>query len=113
MVAGLIDPSVGFTLTLAIAIHNLPEGLCIALPVYYSSGSRLKGFLLATLSGLSEPVGALIAWGIVASSGEDMNGTIYGILFGMVGGILGQYLRFVAERTESNGHVTPILAQVS
>ena len=87
MVAGLIDPSVGFTLTLAIAIHNLPEGLCIALPVYYSSGSRLKGFLLATLSGLSEPVGALIAWGIVASSGEDMNGTIYGILFGMVGGI--------------------------
>ncbi|CAE7460507.1 zupT, partial [Symbiodinium pilosum] len=83
MVAGLIDPSVGFTLTLAIAIHNLPEGLCIALPVYYSSGSRLKGFLLATVSGLSEPVGALIAWGIVASSGQDMNGMIYGILFGM------------------------------
>ncbi|CAE7375994.1 zupT [Symbiodinium pilosum] len=88
MVAGLIDPSVGFTLTMAIAIHNLPEGLCIALPVYYSSGSRLKGFFLATLSGMSEPIGALIAWGIVASSGEDLNGIIYGILFGMVGGIM-------------------------
>ena len=32
----------GFTLTLAIAIHNIPEGLCIALPIYYSKGSRFS-----------------------------------------------------------------------
>eukprot|EP00435_Cladocopium_sp_Y103_P050196 s1343_g15.t1 len=88
MVAGLNDPSVGFTLTLAIAIHNIPEGLCIALPIYYSKGSRFYGFLLATLSGLAEPVGALIAWGIVAASSEDMYGTIYGVLFGLVAGIM-------------------------
>mmetsp|Transcript_7894 Transcript_7894/g.13700 ORF Transcript_7894/g.13700 Transcript_7894/m.13700 type:complete len:306 (-) Transcript_7894:81-998(-) len=88
MVAGLNDPSVGFTLTLAIAIHNIPEGLCIALPIYYSKGSRLHGFLLATLSGLAEPLGALIAWAIVAASKEDMYGTIYGVLFGVVAGIM-------------------------
>lgn len=88
MVAGLNDPSVGFTLTLAIAIHNIPEGLCIALPIYYSKGSRLHGFLLATLSGLAEPLGALIAWAIVAASNEDMYGTIYGVLFGVVAGIM-------------------------
>eukprot|EP00435_Cladocopium_sp_Y103_P043797 s1566_g12.t1 len=109
MVAGLNDPSVGisaasgsgqwetdhdggkwrnrFTLTLAIAIHNIPEGLCIALPIYYSKG-RLYGFFLATLSGLAEPVGALIAWAIVAASSEDMYGTIYGVLFGLVAGIM-------------------------
>ncbi|CAE7494303.1 zupT [Symbiodinium natans] len=88
MVAGLIDPTVGFTLTSAIAIHNIPEGLCIALPIYYSTGSRLRGFLLSAAAGLAEPVGALIAWGIVGASGEDMHGTIYGILFGLVAGIM-------------------------
>lgn len=36
-------------------------------------GSGMKGFFLATLSGLSEPVGALIAWAIVAACGEDMS----------------------------------------
>ena len=50
--------------------------------------THLKGFFMATLSGMSEPIGALIAWGIVASSGEDLNGIIYGILFGMAAGIL-------------------------
>eukprot|EP00438_Fugacium_kawagutii_P011073 Skav233518 [mRNA] locus=scaffold1910:82824:83771:- [translate_table: standard] len=97
MVAGLNDPTVGFTLTMAIAIHNIPEGLCIALPVYYSTGSRVKGFLLASLAGLAEPVGALIAWAIVAASRpwamvpashDAMHGIIYGILFGMVSGIM-------------------------
>ncbi|CAK9077932.1 unnamed protein product [Durusdinium trenchii] len=87
MVAGLIDPSVGFTLTFAIAIHNIPEGLCVALPIYYSTGSRLKGFLLAALSGISEPIGALVAWAIVAVSGDDMKGIVYGILFGTVAGV--------------------------
>mmetsp|Transcript_6012 Transcript_6012/g.10928 ORF Transcript_6012/g.10928 Transcript_6012/m.10928 type:complete len:306 (-) Transcript_6012:392-1309(-) len=88
MVAGLIDPTVGFTLVAAIAIHNIPEGLCIALPIYYSTGSRLMGFVLAILSGLAEPIGAFIAWAIVAASGEDLNGVVYGILFGIVAGIM-------------------------
>ena len=39
----------------------------------FNVGSGLKGFFLATLSGLSEPVGALIAWAIVAACGQDMS----------------------------------------
>ena len=46
------------------------------------------GFALAAVSGLSEPMGGLIAWGVVASSEDDMHGVIYGILFGMVAGFL-------------------------
>jgi len=88
MVAGLIDPTVGFTLASAIAIHNIPEGLCISLPVFYATGSRMKGFGLSVLSGMAEPVGALIAWALVAASGEDMHGLVYGILFGMVAGLM-------------------------
>jgi len=87
-VATLAEPTVGITLAVAIAIHNIPEGLCVALPIYYASGSRHKGFLYALLSGLSEPVGALIGYAIIKASGEDMNSLVYGILFGVVAGMM-------------------------
>lgn len=87
-VATLADPVVGITLAIAIAVHNIPEGLCVALPVYYASGNRHAGFLWALLSGLSEPVGALIGYAIIKSSGEDMNQLVYGVLFGMVAGMM-------------------------
>merc|ERR1711862_830486 len=87
-VATLADPVVGATLAIAIAIHNIPEGLCVALPIYYASGSRLKGFAWALLSGLSEPLGAFIGWAIIKSTGEDMNQFVYGLLFGVVAGMM-------------------------
>lgn len=51
----------GPIMALAIAIHNIPEGVIVAAPVYAATGSRWKSLLIAALSGLSEPVGALIA----------------------------------------------------
>merc|ERR1740139_1216639 len=87
-VATLVDPAVGATLAVAIAIHNIPEGLCVALPIYYATGSRMKGFMWALLSGLSEPAGALIGWAIIKSTGQDMNQLVYGILFGLVAGMM-------------------------
>lgn len=87
-VATLADPAVGVTLAVAIAIHNVPEGLCVALPIYYATGSRHRGFLWALLSGLSEPVGALIGYAVIKGSGEDLNQLVYGILFGVVAGMM-------------------------
>ena len=87
-VATLADPTVGATLAIAIAIHNIPEGLCVALPIYYATGSRHKGFMWAFWSGISEPIGALIGWGIIKASGDDMNQQVYGILFGVVAGMM-------------------------
>jgi ZIP family zinc transporter len=87
-VATLVDTNVGATLAVAIAIHNIPEGLCVALPIYYASGSRLKGFMWALLSGISEPIGALIGYGIIKSTGDDMNQAVYGTLFGVVAGMM-------------------------
>ncbi len=26
----------------AIAMHNIPEGICVAMPIYYATGSRWK-----------------------------------------------------------------------
>jgi ZIP family zinc transporter len=87
-VATLVDPAVGATLAIAIAIHNIPEGLCVALPIYYATGSRLKGFLWALFSGISEPIGAFVGWLIIKSTGDDMNQLVYGILFGVVAGMM-------------------------
>eukprot|EP00931_Biecheleriopsis_adriatica_P030285 TRINITY_DN17863_c0_g1_i3.p1 TRINITY_DN17863_c0_g1~~TRINITY_DN17863_c0_g1_i3.p1 ORF type:complete len:323 (-),score=60.42 TRINITY_DN17863_c0_g1_i3:217-1185(-) len=87
-VATLADPAVGATLAIAIAVHNVPEGLCVALPIYYATGSRMRGFLWGLLSGLSEPVGALVGYGILKGSGEDLNQLVYGILFGVVAGMM-------------------------
>lgn len=87
-VATLADPQVGAMLAVAIAIHNIPEGLCVALPIYYATKNRCCGFLVALLSGISEPIGALIGYAILKGTGEDMNQTMYGALFGIVGGMM-------------------------
>jgi len=45
----------------AIAVHNIPEGVVVAAPVFAATGSRAAALALAAASGLSEPVGALVA----------------------------------------------------
>ncbi len=52
---------VGIAIAVAIAIHNIPEGLAVSVPIYAATGSRGKAFLFSFLSGVSEPVGAGLA----------------------------------------------------
>ncbi|MDR1226983.1 MAG: zinc transporter ZupT [Prevotellaceae bacterium] len=53
--------SIAIPITMAIAIHNIPEGIAVSVPIYHATGSRRKAFWWSFLSGLAEPVGALIA----------------------------------------------------
>jgi len=57
----LRDPRLGVAIALAIALHNIPEGLAISMPVYAATGSRGKAFSWSFLSGIAEPVGAVLA----------------------------------------------------
>ena len=84
-VATLDDPAVGGALAVAIAIHNIPEGLCVSIPIYFATGDRWKAFRWALLSGVSEPIGALIGWLILK---DHFNELLYGIVFGMVAGMM-------------------------
>ena len=59
------DPKLGMAIALAIAIHNIPEGIAVSIPIYYSTGSRRKVFVYSFLSGVSETIGA-IGWSITA-----------------------------------------------
>ncbi len=56
------NTKLGLVLTIAIALHNIPEGISIAIPIFYSTNSRKKAFFYTLLSGLSEPLGALLAF---------------------------------------------------
>ncbi|KAI9190453.1 hypothetical protein H9P43_001887 [Blastocladiella emersonii ATCC 22665] len=78
----------GLPLAFAIAVHNIPEGLCVAIPVLYATGSRWKGFLWGTLTGLSEPLGALIGFAILESTAEQDLSATYGALFGIISGMM-------------------------
>ena len=83
-VSYLADPVAGVATATAIILHNIPEGVVVAVPVFYSTKSKMKGFLWACLSGLTEPLGALFGW-IVLSNLGDLS---YAILFGFVGGMM-------------------------
>jgi ZIP family zinc transporter len=65
-------PEIGLIITIAIALHNIPEGIAIALPIRMSGASRWAAFRVALLSGLAEPVGALIAAVFLTSLPELM-----------------------------------------
>lgn len=56
------NAKLGLVLTIAIALHNIPEGISIAVPIFYSTKNRKKAFFYTLLSGLSEPLGALLAY---------------------------------------------------
>lgn len=72
-------------IVVAIAIHNIPEGISVSAPVYYATGSRRKALLMSFLSGLSEPLGALVGYLILLPL---MNDVVYGVLFAAVAGIM-------------------------
>ena len=57
-----IDLKLGLKLSLAIMMHNIPEGIAIAVPIYYATNSKYKAIKSTLISGLSEPLGALLAY---------------------------------------------------
>lgn len=83
--AALNDPSLGIAIAIAIAIHNIPEGIAVSVPIYYASGNKKKAFWHSFLSGLAEPVGALVGYLILM---PFITETTFGILFAGVAGIM-------------------------
>ena len=55
------DLSLGIKLAIAIMFHNIPEGISIAVPIYYSTRNKKLAFRNAFISGMAEPLGALLA----------------------------------------------------
>ena len=84
-IASLQNPSIAIPTVVAIAIHNIPEGISVSVPIYQSTGSKLKALKYSFLSGLAEPIGALVAWLILM---PILNDVVFGIIFAAVAGIM-------------------------
>ena len=79
------DLKLGITLAVALALHNIPEGISVAVPIYYSTGSRLKAFLYTLVSGMSEFLGAIFASiFLVGFSNDFFMGCLYAVIAGIM-----------------------------
>jgi len=87
--AALENPAVGVAIAVAIALHNIPEGISVSVPLFYATGSRAKAFTYSLLSGLAEPVGAVIAYfGLRWLVGGEIPTQVMGACFAAVAGIM-------------------------
>lgn len=83
--AAMADPELGIAIAVAIAIHNIPEGIAVSVPIFYATGDKKKAFRLSFLSGMAEPIGAIVGYLILM---PFMSDTLFGILFGFIAGIM-------------------------
>ena len=80
----------GIMSALAIAVHNFPEGIAVAIPIYYATKSKGKALLYATLSGLSEVIGAVLCLVVTAIFGIELtgDGPAFPLVLAAVAGIM-------------------------
>ena len=84
-VGTLKSVELGIFLAVAIAIHNIPEGIAVAVPIYTATKNSKKAFFWSFISGVSEPLGALIA-GLVLF--PFINDFVLGAVLAIVGGFM-------------------------
>lgn len=100
--SALTNMEVAIPIVIAIAIHNIPEGIAVSVPIYHSTGNRKKAFLFSFLSGMAEPIGALIGFLFLAPIWSP---TLNAAMLAFVSGIM-IYISFdeLLPGTEKYGH---------
>jgi len=84
-ISGLGDSTIGVSIAIAVAIHNIPEGIAVSMPIFYATGSKRKAFTYSFISGLAEPLGAVIGFLFFSFL---FNGIAMGLLLAAVAGIM-------------------------
>ena len=72
-------------LILAVTLHNIPEGISIAVPIYYANNSKKEALFKTFLSGIAEPIGALLAYIFLSKYITD---SLISLILILVGGIM-------------------------
>ncbi|MDE5785093.1 MAG: zinc transporter ZupT [Duncaniella sp.] len=101
-VSALDGWTIALPIVIAIAIHNIPEGIAVSVPIYHATGKRSKALRYAVISGLAEPVGALIGGAILLPFWSP---TVSGAVLAAVAGVM-VYISFdeLLPSAHSNGH---------
>ncbi len=97
--AAFDNMEIAAAVALAVAIHNIPEGIAVALPLLYGTGNRRKSFGWAVLSGLAEPLGALVGMLLLLPFiGPEMLAGLFALVAGIMVYISFDELLPMAER---------------
>ena len=83
--ASIYNPQLGIEIAFATALHNIPEGICVAVPIYVATRNKKKALFYASVSGMAEPAGAIIAWLILP---PELPTQVLAALLGFVAGIM-------------------------
>lgn len=84
-VSALDNMDVALPIVIAIAIHNIPEGIAVSVPIYQATGNRRKAFLYSLLSGLAEPIGAVIGMAVLLPFwSPEMNAVCLAVVAGIM-----------------------------
>lgn len=100
--SALTNMDIAIPIVFAISIHNIPEGIAVSVPIYHATGSRKKAFWYSFLSGMAEPLGALVGFLFLLPFWTP---EINSLLLAFVSGIM-IYISFdeLLPSTEKYGH---------
>ncbi|MDY6777259.1 MAG: ZIP family metal transporter, partial [Candidatus Nanohaloarchaea archaeon] len=65
---GFVIPVIGIAMTVAIAVHNIPEGTAISIPLRAMGVSKWRMVWWSIFSSLPQPIGAVIAFTFVRAA---------------------------------------------
>jgi zinc transporter, ZIP family len=83
--SALSNQHLGIAIAATVALHNIPEGMAVAVPIYFATGSRSRAFNYSFLSGLAEPLGAVIGYALLK---PFLSPYVFGLVLGGVAGIM-------------------------
>lgn len=95
------DRELGFSVFVALAIHNISEGFTIAFPLFLALRSRFLAIMSAVvLGGMSQPLGALFAWflfhfGFIPGGDDGMENGKTDFIFGLIVSITAGFLSII------------------
>jgi ZIP family zinc transporter len=77
-------PQLGTLIAIAIFFHNLPEGIATAVPLLSARIKKLNVLLLTVISGLAEPIGAVLGGTILISATDEAIGLVLAFAAGVM-----------------------------
>ncbi|KAG2176987.1 hypothetical protein INT43_007641 [Umbelopsis isabellina] len=83
--SALKDIKFGLPLSIVIMLHNMAEGIAVAIPIYLATGNRSKVIQLTFFNGLFEPAGVIVAGFLLQSVLTD---ELLAKLLAMVAGVM-------------------------
>jgi len=98
--------ALGIPMAIAIAIHNFPEGIAVALPVYNATGKKRTAIFYSFLTTLAAPLGAIMGFFFLrAFLSEGLVGSLFGMVAGVMIYISMDTLLPLARKYGDNHHV--------